>query len=147
MEQTKYDRASKGNELHITSELYITQINSMDVSSNKAIVTLSRVSTQKIEFETHLRFPVYANVVCRFILPHPEEALHLEAVFTRCLKIRGGIYRYSAAPLSNDKNIRKLAGVINHPFERFEKFFQMASKAYSLLDPKQQDRPLFNQII
>lgn len=135
-----------GNKLRVTSELYITQINSLDVTSSKAIVTLCRIGAKEFEFETPLRFPIYARVVCRFILPHPEGALHLDAVVTRGTRIQG-LYRYRAVPLLNDAKKSKLAGVISYQLARMEKLIQRVSKSYVLLDPEQQNKSVINQVV
>ncbi|WP_426449113.1 hypothetical protein ACP26L_30255 [Paenibacillus sp. S-38] len=131
--------------MNMDSEMYITQINSMKVSSSRALVTLISVGPDRIEFQSELNFPVSAQVICSFALPFQEQTVELEAVLVQSNRI-GTTYQYTAEPQLTAWKREQLTAAIRNRLDSFERFYEEAKHAYTIMDIEQ-SRCLFDHMV
>ncbi|MCZ8519336.1 MULTISPECIES: hypothetical protein [Paenibacillus] len=131
--------------MNLASEMYISQINSMKVSSSKALVTLLSISPEQIEFQSELNFPVSAEVFCSFALPFQEQTVELEAVLVQSSR-SGTSFQYTAKPQLSAWKKDQLAAAIRNRTDLFERFYEEAKHAYTMMDIEQ-PRSLIDHVV
>ncbi|AEI45264.1 hypothetical protein [Paenibacillus mucilaginosus] len=131
--------------MNMASEMYISQINSMKVSSSKALVTLVSVGPDRIEFQSPLNFPVSAQIICSFELPLQEQKVELEAVLVQSSR-SGTTFQYTAKPQLSAWKREQLTTAIRNRIDSFERFYEEAKHAYTIMDIEQ-PRCLFDHMV